>query len=171
MTKLALFFTFCISINCSCYGQTKAYSEKYIYKLFKKSVLQTDKGKIKIPSNPWLICNQDSSFYRNDTVRLFSNSYYTNSVNCCECIGWTFYEKDKFISTNFEFCKEPTTASAFKDKDHFRVLVSSADNYLLLSTFNNDKLIETFKIINVEYVRLSTSDLTSTVVTLLRVAK
>ena len=169
MTKLTLFFAFFISINCCCYGQTKAYSEKYIYSLFKKSISQTDKGKIKIPSNPWLICNHDSSFYRNDTVRLCSNSYYTNSLNCCECIGWTFYEKDKFISTNFEFCKEPTTASATKDKDFRKVVVSSADNYILLTTFNNDKLVETFKIVNVENVRQSNSDLISSVITLLRV--
>jgi hypothetical protein len=169
MTRLTLFFIFCISVNRCCYGQTKAYSEKYIYSLFKKSVLQTEKGKIKIPSNPWLICNRDSSFYRKDTIRLCSNSYYTNSLNCCEYISWTFYEKDKFISTNLELCNEPTTASVTKDKDHFSVSVLSTDNYLLLSTFNNDKLIETFKIINVENVRQNNSDLTSTVMTLLRV--
>jgi hypothetical protein len=167
MIRFILLFAFFTFDNC--YGQTKSYSEKDIYALFKKSISQNEKGKITIPSNPWLICNQDSSFYRKDTVRICSNSYYPNFLNCCEYIGWTFYDKDKFISTNLKLCKEPTTASITKDKDHFKILVLSTDNYLLLSTFNNDKLIETFRIINVENIRQSNSDLTSTTMTLLRV--
>jgi hypothetical protein len=136
MTKLIVFLAFFATVNC--YGQTKGYSENEIYSLFKKSISQTDKGKIEIPSNPWVICNQDSSFYRKDTIRVCSNSYYRNSLNCCQYIAWTFYDKDKFISTNLELCKEPTTASATKEKDYFKILIVSADNYLIISTFNND---------------------------------
>ena len=129
MTKLILFLALLTSV--SCYGQTKGYSENEIYSLFKKSISQTEKGKIEILSNPWLICNQDSSFYRKDTLKVCSNSYYRNSLNCCQYIAWTFYAKDKFISTNLELCKEPTTSSATKDKDYFKILVFSTDNYFI----------------------------------------
>jgi len=166
MTRLILFLAFFTSFNC--YGQTKSYSENDIYRLFKKSISQTEKGKIEIPSNPWLICNQDSSYYRKDTVRICSNSYNTNSLNCCNYIGWTFYEKDKFISTTLELCKEPTTASATRDKDHFKILVASTDNYLIISTFNNDKLVESFKVISVDNIKQNNSDLKSTILTLVR---
>jgi len=166
MTRLILLLAIFTSVNS--YGQTKSYSENDIYSLFKKSISQTEKGKIEIPSNPWLICNQDSSFFSNDTIRVCSNSYYRNSLNCCQYIAWTFYEKDKFISTNLELCKEPTTASATKDKDYFKILVVSADNYLIISTFNNDQLKDSFKLLSVENIKKSNSDLTSTVLTLVR---
>lgn len=166
MTRLILLIAILNSINS--YGQTKSYSENEIYALFKNSISQTEKGKIEVPSNPWLICNQDSSFFRKDTIRVCSNSYYRNSLNCCQYIAWTFYDKDKFISTNLELCKEPTTASATKDKDYFKILVVSADNYLIISTFNNDQLKDSFKLLSVDNIKQSNSDLASTVLTLVR---
>ena len=166
MTRLILLIAILNSINS--YGQTKSYSENEIYALFKNSISQTEKGKIEVPSNPWLICNQDSSFFRKDTIRVCSNSYYRNSLNCCQYIAWTFYDKDKFISTNLELCKEPTTASATKDKDYFKILVVPADNYLIISTFNNDQLKDSFKLLSVDNIKQSNSDLASTVLTLVR---
>lgn len=150
-------------------GQTKIYSEKDVYRLFKKSISQTDKKKISIPSNPWLFCNKDSSFYLSDTLRLVSNSYHNHKlVNCCDYVGWTFYKQDKFISTRLQLCKEPTSASATKDNDHFDLNVFSADNYLKLSIFNNNKLVDSFKIIDISSFKQEDTDLTSTVITLFR---
>jgi hypothetical protein len=166
MTKLILFLALFTTVGC--YGQTTGYSESEIYSLFKKSISQTEKDKIEIPSNPWLICNQDSSFYYKDTIKICSNSYYRNSLNCCQYIAWTFYDKDKFISTNLELCKEPTTASVTKDKDYFKILVVPADNYLIISTFNNDKLKDSFKLLSVDKIKQSNSDLISTVLTMVR---
>ena len=162
------FIIFLLFSVCS-FGQTKNYSEKDVYRLFKKSISQTDKKKISIPSNPWLFCNKDSSFYLNDTLRLVSNSYHNHKlVNCCDYVGWTFYKQDKFISTSLQLCKEPTSASATKDNDHFDLKVFSADNYLTLSVFNNNKLMDSFKIIDISSFKKEDTDLTSTVVTLLR---
>ena len=167
MTRLLLFSLLLFSI-CS-YGQTQSYSEKDIYSLFKKSISQRDKKKISIPSNPWLFCNKDSSFYLSDTLRLVSNSYYNHKfINCCAYVGWTFYEKDKFITTGLELCKEPPYASVTKDQDHFTLKVFSPDNYLILSIFNNNKLINSFKIIDVNSFKQENTDLTSTVITLFR---
>jgi hypothetical protein len=150
-------------------GQTKIYSEKDVYRLFKKSISQSDKKKISIPSNPWLFCNKDSSFYLSDTLRLVSNSYHNHRlVNCCDYVGWTFYKKDKFISTRLQLCKEPTSASATNDNDHFDLNVFSADNYLTLSIFNNNKLVDSFKIIDISSFKQEDTDLTSTVISLFR---
>ena len=150
-------------------GQTKIYSEKDVYRLFKKSISQTDKKKISIPSNPWLFCNKDSLFYLSDTLRLVSNSYHNDKlVNCCDYVGWTFYKQDKFISTRLQLCKEPTTASATKDKDHFDLKVFPTDNYLTLSIFNNNKLVDSFKIIEIGSFKQKETDLISTVITLFR---
>ena len=167
MTRLLLII-WLLFPNCT-FGQTKKYSEKNVYQLFKKSIVQSDKKKINIPSNPWLFCNKDSSFYLTDTLRLVSNSYYDHKlINCCDYIGWTFYQKNKFILTRLQLCKEPTTASAIKDNDDFSLKVSSADNYLTLSIFNNMKLTENFKIIDISNFKHENTDVTSTVLTLLR---
>ena len=162
------FITFLLFSVCS-FGQTKNYSEKDVYRLFKKSISQTDKKKISIPSNPWLFCNKDNSFYLDDTLRLVSNSYHNHKlVNCCDYVGWTFYKQDKFISTRLQLCKEPTSASATKDNDHFDLKVFSADNYLILSIFNNNKLMDSFKIIDISSFKQEDTDLTPSVITLLR---
>ena len=168
MTKY-LSIPFLLFSVCS-FGQTNVYSEKDVYRLFKKSISQTDKKKISIPSNPWLFCNKDSSFYLSDTLRLVSNSYHNHKiVNCCNYVGWTFYKQDKFILTRLQLCKEPTTASATKDNDHFDLKVFSADNYLTLSIFNNNKLKDSFKIVDISSFKQEDTDLTSTVITLLRI--
>ena len=167
MTRLPLIILLLLSV-CS-FGQTKNYTEKQVYQLFKKSISQTDKKKISIPSNPWLFCNNDSSYYLNDTLILVSNSYYNHKlINCCDYVGWTFYQKDKFISTKLELCKEPTTASATRDRDHFSLKVLSADNYLVLSIFNNNKLMDSYKIVDISSFKQENTDVTSTVITLLR---
>ena len=167
MTRLLFILPLLISV-CS-FGQTKNYSEKDVYRLFKKSISQREKNKINIPSNPWLFCNRDSSFYLNDTLRLVSNSYHNHKlVNCCDYVGWTFYKQDKFISTRLQLCKEPTSASATKDIDHFDLKVFSADNYLTISIFNNNKLMDSFKIVDISNFKQEDTDLTSIVITLIR---
>ena len=167
MTRL-LFILFLLISICS-FGQTKNYSEKEVYRLFKKSISQRDKKKISIPSNPWLFCNRDSSFYLSDTLRLVSNSYYNHKlVNCCDYVGWTFYKQDKFISTRLQLCKEPTSASATKDSDHFELKVFSTDNYLTISIFNSSKLIDSYRVIDISSFKQEDTDLTSTVITLYR---
>ena len=166
MTRIIPLLLLVVSIRC--YGQTKSYSEGYIYSLFKNSILQTEKGKVEIPSNPWLICNQDSAFYRKDTIKVFSNSYNRNSLDCCDYIAWTFYKRDKFIWTNLGLCREPTTASVAKDKDYFEIVVVSPYNYLFISTFHNNKFIESFKVLSIDKIKQGNSDLTSTVLVLVR---
>ena len=168
MTKVLLILSLLISARSI--GQTKNYSEKDVYRLFKKSISQRDKKRISIPSNPWIFCNKDSAFYLDDTLRLVSNSYYNHQLfNCCDYVGWTFYQKDKFILTKLQLCKEPTTASATKDQDHFSLKVHSVDNHLTLSIFNSERLRQDYKIVDIGSFKHKDSDETSTVLTLLRV--
>ena len=170
MTRL-LFIIFLLISVCS-FGQTRNYSEKEVYQLFKKSISQTDKKSVSIPSNPWLFCNRDSSFYFSDTLRLVSNSYHNHKhIDCCDYVGWTFYKQDKFISTRIQLCKEPTSASATKNNDYFDLKVFSADNFLTISIFNNNKLMDSFKIVDISSFKKEDTDLPSTVITLFRLRK
>jgi hypothetical protein len=70
--------------------------------------------------------------------------------------------------TRLQLCKEPTTASATRDNDHFSLKVLSADNYATLSILNNNKLMDSYKIVDISTFKHENTDLTSTVITLLR---
>src|SRR5437868_3504403 len=60
----------------------------------------------------WLICNQDSSFFKSDTLRLYGNiNYFYQKTDCCKLIEWRFYKKNAFTRSNLEVCKEPPTGS------------------------------------------------------------
>jgi hypothetical protein len=45
----------------------------------------------------WVICNQDSSFCKSDTLRLYDNiNYFYQKSDCCKLVRWDFYKKNAF---------------------------------------------------------------------------
>ncbi|HQV87467.1 MAG TPA: hypothetical protein PKZ90_16135, partial [Chitinophagaceae bacterium] len=82
------------------------------------SIDQPEKGKISFPSNPWTTCNQDSAFFKLDTLYFCTNSYYyQRNSNCCQFISWTFYDSNSLIKVEDQTCKEPSSAKAYKTDD------------------------------------------------------
>jgi len=61
-------------------------TKSQLLKAFKKSIRQDTKGKVSANSNPWIICNKDSSFYKSDTLRLYNNESYYYHSNCCDFV-------------------------------------------------------------------------------------
>jgi len=158
-----------ILLSGSSFGQTTVSSEKKIYALFKKSIVQNDKKKIEILSNPWFICNTDSSFYINDTLRLLkATSHYETPTGCCDNIAWTFYRKDKFVLTRLKSCKEPPRASVPKSEDFFGVSFNKIENSLYLLLTARDGLFAKYKIIGIQTAPLNQPAQTLTTITLLR---
>ena len=134
-------------------GKAVELNEEVISKIFEESIKQPVKGKIAIGSNDWLACNTDSSFFRLDTVYFCSNSYYKNkqpnTPNCCNLLSWTFYEKDAFISTQLNLCTEPATSTPYTDNNNFKIKVVFENGNYYLQLFNNSKLVENFRILNI----------------------
>ena len=149
MTKLLLFiFLFCGQIV---FGQNNQPTKSQLLRVFKGSIRQDNSGKISTNSNPWVICNKDSAFYKSDTLRLYNNINYYYYSNCCDFTDWTFYKKDAFVLTRVQICKEPTTASVARNEDWFTVKVRK-DKNLFLETYNQGKLIDRFEVVSVEKV-------------------
>lgn len=134
------------------FAQNNQPTKGQLLKAFKGSVRQENSVKVSTNSNPWVICNKDSAFYKSDTVRLYNNvNYYYNS-KCCDFIDWTFYKKEAFVLTRVQICKEPATASVAKNEDWFTIKVSNEDKNLLLETYNQGKLVDRFKVISIDKV-------------------
>ena len=150
MTKLLLFITlFCGQIV---FGQNNQLTKSQLLRILKGSIKQDNSGKVLIDSNPWVICNKDSSFYKSDTLRLCNDINYYYHSTCCDFIDWTFYKKDAFVLTRVQICKEPATASVARNEDWFTVKVLKENKNLFLETYNQGMLIDRFKVISIDKV-------------------
>lgn len=146
---LLLIFLFCGGIAA---GQNNQPAKAQLLKAFKASIRQDSPGKVSTNSNPWVICNKDSAFYKSDTLRLYNNTGYHSHSQCCDFTDWTFYKKDAFVLTRVQICKEPTTVSVSRNEDWFTIKVSKENKNLFLETYNQGKLVDRFRVISISKV-------------------
>ena len=132
-------------------GQTSLVTGERLLQVFNASIKQDSKREIQTNSNPWIICNDDDSYYKSDTLKLirYSNDY----PNCkCQCyIDWTFYKSDAFVLTK-ESIAEPRRVSVGKDKDWYVIKTFIKGEDLILETYNQGKLVEQFKVLSIDLV-------------------
>ena len=127
--------------------------------IIKKSIRQTEPTKVSFPSNPWIACNHDSSFYKMDTAYFCTNNYYTQTnSNCCQFINWTFYNPDAFIRTLEQTCKEPASAKSYTDDDNFKIVLIDNNGVLYIELFNRKKLVDKFRVLTLERQKKFGSD-------------
>ena len=130
-------------------GQTSLVTDERLLQVFKASIKQDSKREIQTNSNPWIICNDDDSYYKSDTLKLirYSNDY----PNCkCQCyIDWTFYKSDSFVLTK-ESIAEPRRVSVAKADNWYVIKIFKRDHDLILETYNQSTLVDQFKVISIE---------------------
>ena len=150
MTKYFLFIF--LIVGYISFGQNNNPTKSQLLKVLKKSIRQDTKGKVSINSNPWIICNKDSSFYKSDTLRLYNNINYYYYSNCCDFVDLTFYKKNAFVFVKTQICKEPTTSSAATNKSWFTInFIDNKDN-LVLETINQGSVVDQFKVISLDKI-------------------
>lgn len=126
--------------NC----QIKKTSVHQLKFIFKKTIDQPEKDRVVIGANAWIICNQDSAFFKTDTVKLYSNiNYFYQKSNCCEFIKWTFYRKNKFTQSQSQICEEPPISSVKFDYCNIDFFSKKGKTYILVINKSNDQLFET----------------------------
>ena len=145
LKNFLLLFILCSNQNL--FGQNSELTKTNLLKVFKASIYQDSKTKIRTNSNPWIVCNKDSAFYKSESILLSNNSASFYHSNCCNFINWTFYKGDAFVLTKEQTCNEPSTTDITKPEDWFKVKVSKIGQDLILETFNQNKLINKFKVI------------------------
>ena len=114
-------------------------TKSQLLKLFKSSIRQDKSGKVSTVSNPWVICNKDSSYYMKDTLQLINTSNNNSHSSCCNFINWTFYKKTAFVLTREQLCKEPPTVSTTKNEDWYTIEVYTKAKDLFLEIYKSGK--------------------------------
>jgi len=128
------------------FGQALKPTKAQLIEIFKSSIHQDSKRKIQTDSNPWLICNKDSSFYKLDTLYLYDNhNYYYQPENCCDFIGWTFYKTTAIVQREIHICNEPPTAKMITDKDFYIIAVTEQNNQAVIKVFRKKQLVDKLK--------------------------
>ena len=119
----------------------------------------------------WTICNQDSSFFKSDTLRLYDNiNYFYQKSDCCKLMQWNFYKKDAFICSTLQVCKEPPTGSVLTENDYFKIRTLSDKRGLYLFAINRKAPSYFFKVIDLQEIGLA-DNRKSRVIVLKRIVK
>jgi hypothetical protein len=93
----------------------------------------------------WTICNQDSAFYKSDTLRLYSNvNYFYQKSSCCNFVDWIFYKNNSFLQKTSQVCKEPATTGVISNKEKYTLILASGKLFLL----NYKGHIEYFEVVS-----------------------
>lgn len=112
----------------------------------------------------WIICNQDSSFFKSDTLRLYSTiNYFYQKSNCCKLIKWDFYKKNAFTRSSLQVCTEPPTGSVLTENDYFKIKLPSDKSSLYLVVVNRTHQ-NFFKVIDVREERLANNQKSKVIV-------
>ena len=150
MTKYLLFIL--LIAGHYAIGQNVNPTKSQLFKVLKNSIRQDTKGKVSTISNPWVVCNKDSSFYKSDTLRLYNNINFSHYLNCCDFIDLTFYKRNAFVIAQTQMCKEPTTASVVKSNDCFTIDILKNESDLIFETINQGKVVDRFKVISIDKI-------------------
>jgi hypothetical protein len=79
-----------IFLSCWSFGFCQKFivDRHHLTKLFKESIEQESKKSISVGSGEWTICNQDSAYFKADTIKIYSNiNYFYQQSNCCNFIN------------------------------------------------------------------------------------
>lgn len=148
------------------YSQISKPSTSQVYTLLKSTVDQPFKKNIRVGAGEWLICNQDSAFFKNDTLRLYSNLNYFYQLNkCCDFIGWTFYRKNAFVQSKSQICNEPASSSANSEFHEIQLISKNKSTVMLVR--KQGVVVQMFEIISLDKVALANNN-SSNVITLKR---
>lgn len=149
---------FALSINWGL-CQELSPSKHQLSKLFKLSIDQESKKTISVGNNAWTICNQDSSFFKSDTIRIYSNiNYFYQKGACCKFIQWTFYKKNAFVQSDLQVCIEPSSSSILNK--YYTIEFLSGKKELYLFILNSDNAFELFRVINLQEIKLAQNNST-----------
>lgn len=89
-------------------------------------------------SSKWTACNTDSSYYKNDSIKLFDNTNFYYTSGCCYFIDWIFLSKATLYLGKMLICQEPTLGSWSNSeiKVNFK-----KDNHVLIMSLSKGEII------------------------------
>lgn len=105
----------------------------------------------------WLCPNQDSAYFKNDTLTLVS--FHTSNFQeknkflykYCEFYNWEIKKKWLLIHET-QYCKEPTTEKAWNPSMSYEVAILKVNGLhsIILNNFNTRQSSEVFTVLNLQ---------------------
>jgi hypothetical protein len=96
----------------------------------------------------WETCNDDSAYFKNDTIRLYYRKTCLNQYKCCEIIDWTFFNGISFGLSVTSLCQEPPLTSAIGPDDRYRIKIKKVKKLLELHIKNSKNQIDKLEVVS-----------------------
>lgn len=163
--KIRLTIVLVISIlTTNLYSQTEFVTKKEVRRIIKEGFsISSDY------SDAWGACNDDSLYFKTDTIKFYNNSNYFYQVgHCCQFVEWQFFMRKVIRRQEYQRCIEPpriSVASFF----YFKYKIVKKKNIIIIKTFRKDNFIESFKVVRIENVILPSGRISGTRIVLLRI--
>ena len=116
----------------------------------------------------WTINNNDSSYYKSDTIRLYQDINYQYEIKTCSIIEWK-KDKRKFSIHFINICSEPGRAMTNNEKETIK-LISKSKNQII-EIRRGGIIIESFYVLNLEKKRIDRNPYDIRILTLKRIKK
>jgi len=155
-----IFLLVCINVG---FCQNLSPTRHQVTKLFKSSIDQESKKSISVGNSAWTICNQDSAFFKADTLRLYNNlNYFYQISTCCKFILWTFYKKNAFVLSGMQVCKEPASSSIRTEYYKIRYFGDKKELYMVV--LDRKRQPEFFRVIGLQEIGLADNNKSKVIV-------
>jgi hypothetical protein len=137
-----------MTIGSSLSAQNLNPKKSELKKIFRKSISQNSRKIVTTDSNPWVIDNTDSIYFKADTIKLI-NIKKQYKYEFCEKINWTFYRNTKFYLGETQTCREPSSGKAGNEYNWYSIEFEKTDFGLTLITSNLSGIVDRFLVISI----------------------
>ena len=131
------------------YCQPNPSSRKYLKQLIREGQKSNFPGIYSI-----MACNEDSLFFKNDTVGFYDNVDYFSKIGiCCEFIQWEFIDNDIIHQQEPQNCMDPSNLSV-SSIHYFGFRIRKNKRNIYLDLYTDKRQFDTFLVKNIEYMEL-----------------
>jgi len=116
----------------------------------------------------WTVNNNDSSYFKSDTIRLYQDINYLYEIKTCSIIEWK-KDRRKFSIHYIKTCSEPMRAMKYNEKETIRLKYKNENQIIELR--RSGKIIESFIILDMEVKEVARNPYEIKILTLKRIRK
>lgn len=116
----------------------------------------------------WIFCNNDSAYYKSDTIRGYKPAEDIIPWECCDVVQWAFYSRSTFSLYEISRCQEPPTGVHYLH-DYYRVIYDQQKEKLYLDILKAGKFHSRYQVLSLDTVILPERSVECRVLTLAKV--
>lgn len=116
----------------------------------------------------WITCNNDSLFYKSDTVKFYHDINYQYEANCCHYVIWKIEKSKKMTIENSFICTEPGRNEYLNFKERIKIVKKNSKQVLIVK--RDGKILDTFLLLNFKSKRIERYPYDTKIMTLRRLS-